>query len=230
MHDAAAVTEKAGLTAKGVERYLSDLSNWGRWGGDDRIGTLNLITDEVRLAAASLVRTGRAISLSRPIDPLDPDPLDSGFALVQRFMTLNEVTDHIGRQLRYEAVTEYVGIAAHGSNTHVDGLAHYSWDGKNYNGFAKGDTNSVHGARSLSMDQAEHGFITRGVLLDIAALHGVPWLERVYVTGTLWDAYEMGAPADMHAYTQAEFERRRENLPAVRDAAEWGLELLPEHA
>jgi len=59
---------------------------------------------------------------------------------------------------------------------------------------------------------------------------GVPWLERVYVTGTLWDAYEMGAPADMHAYTQAEFERRRENLPAVRDADEWGLELLPEHA
>ena len=59
---------------------------------------------------------------------------------------------------------------------------------------------------------------------------GVPWLERVYVAGTLWDAYEMGAPADMHAYTQAEFERRRENLPAVRDADEWGLELLPEHA
>ena len=59
---------------------------------------------------------------------------------------------------------------------------------------------------------------------------GVPWLERVYVTGTLWDAYEMGAPADMHAYTRAEFERKLETMPAVRDAAEWGLELLPEHA
>ena len=31
MPDAAAVTEKAGLTAKGVEAYLSELSNWGRW-------------------------------------------------------------------------------------------------------------------------------------------------------------------------------------------------------
>ena len=59
---------------------------------------------------------------------------------------------------------------------------------------------------------------------------GVPWLERVYVTGTLWDAYEMGSPADVHAYTPTEFERRRENLPAVRWAAESGLELLPEHA
>ena len=178
MTDPRMTTEETGLTTAGIEAYLTSLSNWGRWGDDDRIGTLNLITDEVRVAAASTIRTGRAVSLSRPIDALDPDPLDSGFALVQRFMTLNEVADHLGREMRYEAVTEYVGIAAHGSNTHIDGLAHYSWDGRNYNGFAKGDTNSLHGARSLSMDQAEHGFITRGVLLDIAALHGVPWLER----------------------------------------------------
>ena len=178
MTDPRMTTEQTGLTTAGIEAYLTSLSNWGRWGDDDRIGTLNLITDEVRVAAASIIRTGRAVSLSRPIDALDPDPLDSGFALVQRFMTLNEVADHLGREMRYEAVTEYVGIAAHGSNTHIDGLAHYSWDGRNYNGFAKGDTNSLHGARSLSMDQAEHGFTTRGVLLDIAALHGVPWLER----------------------------------------------------
>jgi len=59
---------------------------------------------------------------------------------------------------------------------------------------------------------------------------GVPWLERVYVAGTLWDSYEMGAPADVHAYTQAEFERRREKLPAVRETAETGLELLPTNA
>ena len=59
---------------------------------------------------------------------------------------------------------------------------------------------------------------------------GVPWLERVYQTGSLWDAYEMGAPADVHCYTPPEFERRLESLPAVRDAAEHGLELLPEPA
>jgi hypothetical protein len=59
---------------------------------------------------------------------------------------------------------------------------------------------------------------------------GVPWLERVYVAGTLWDAYEMGAPADIHAYTNAEFERKREQLESVRDAADDGLELLPEPA
>jgi hypothetical protein len=59
---------------------------------------------------------------------------------------------------------------------------------------------------------------------------GVPWLERVYVAGTLWDAYEMGAPADVHCYTHAELERRRETMRAVRDTVEHGLELLPEPA
>ena len=59
---------------------------------------------------------------------------------------------------------------------------------------------------------------------------GVPWLERVYVAGTLWDAYEMGAPADIHAYTPVEFERKREQLASVREVAEDGLELLPEPA
>jgi uncharacterized protein len=59
---------------------------------------------------------------------------------------------------------------------------------------------------------------------------GVPWLERVYQTGSLWDAYEMGGPADVHCYTAAEFERRRETLPIVREVAEHGLELLREPA
>jgi hypothetical protein len=59
---------------------------------------------------------------------------------------------------------------------------------------------------------------------------GVPWLERVYVAGTLWDAYEMGAPADVHCYTPGEFERKREGMRSVRETAEHGLELLPEPA
>jgi hypothetical protein len=59
---------------------------------------------------------------------------------------------------------------------------------------------------------------------------GIPWLERVYVAGTLWDAYEMGAPAEVHCYTPAELERRRETMRTVREAVEDGLELLPEPA
>jgi len=68
------------------------------------------------------------------------------------------------------------------------------------------------------------------VVLVSEFFDGVPWLERVYVAGTLWDAYEMGAPADIHCYTPAEFERKRDTLAAVRQTAETGLELLPANA
>lgn len=68
------------------------------------------------------------------------------------------------------------------------------------------------------------------VVLVSQHFDGVPWLERVHVAGMLWDAYEMGSAADVHCYTPAEFERRRETLPVVRWAAEHGLELLGEPA
>ncbi|MBI5105789.1 MAG: hypothetical protein HZB46_12575 [Solirubrobacterales bacterium] len=54
---------------------------------------------------------------------------------------------------------------------------------------------------------------------------GVPWLERVYQAGSLWDAAEMGGAADVHCYTPGEFERKRDSLPAVRAAAERGIEV-----
>jgi hypothetical protein len=59
---------------------------------------------------------------------------------------------------------------------------------------------------------------------------GIPWLERVYQAGSLWDALEMGAPADVHCYTPQEFERKLEQLRVVRETADHGLELLPEPA
>jgi hypothetical protein len=55
---------------------------------------------------------------------------------------------------------------------------------------------------------------------------GVPWLERVYQAGTLWDRSEMGAPADVHCYTPPEFERKRESLRVVRETAERGIDVL----
>jgi uncharacterized protein len=68
------------------------------------------------------------------------------------------------------------------------------------------------------------------VILVSSAYEGMPWLERVYQAGSLWDALEMGAPADLHCYTPGEFERKRTTLPAVRDAIAQGLDLLAEAA
>jgi uncharacterized protein len=66
------------------------------------------------------------------------------------------------------------------------------------------------------------------VILVSSAYDGMPWLERVYQAGSLWDALEMGAPADVHCYTPAEFERKRVLLRVVREAAEEGLDLLAD--
>jgi diacylglycerol kinase family enzyme len=54
----------------------------------------------------------------------------------------------------------------------------------------------------------------------------VPWLERVYQAGALWDAAEMGAQADVHCYTPSELERKREALRTVREAVDHGVPLL----
>ena len=64
------------------------------------------------------------------------------------------------------------------------------------------------------------------VILVSSAYDGMPWLERVYQAGALWDALEMGSAADVHCYTPAEFERKRVGMPVVRVAVEEGLDLM----
>lgn len=63
------------------------------------------------------------------------------------------------------------------------------------------------------------------VILVSSAYEGMPWLERVYQAGSLWDGLEMGASADVHCYTPAEFGRKRETMRIVREAAQDGLDL-----
>jgi len=64
------------------------------------------------------------------------------------------------------------------------------------------------------------------VVIVSEAFDGVPWLERVYQAANLWDASEMGAPADVHCYTPPELERKIQRLPRVRDTVSDGVDLL----
>lgn len=66
------------------------------------------------------------------------------------------------------------------------------------------------------------------MILVSPSFEGMPWLERVYHAASLWDALEMGAPADVHCYTPDEFERKRVSLPRVVDAVDNGIDLLVE--
>jgi len=64
------------------------------------------------------------------------------------------------------------------------------------------------------------------VVLVSEFFDGVPWLERVYQAGSLWDAAEMGDLAEVHCYTPDEFARKVTALAPVRRAAESGIDLL----
>ncbi len=64
------------------------------------------------------------------------------------------------------------------------------------------------------------------LILVSRSYEGMPWLERVYQAGSLWDALEMGAPADVHCYTPAEYDRKRETMRIVRETAESGMDLI----
>jgi hypothetical protein len=64
------------------------------------------------------------------------------------------------------------------------------------------------------------------IVLVSSAWAGVPWLERVYHAASLWDALEMGAPADLHCYTPEEYRRRVAGMPRVREVAWRGVDLL----
>ena len=79
----------------------------------------------------------------------------------------------------------------------------------------------IHGAGA----QRERGpeFV---VVLVSELFDGVPWLERVYVAGSLWDAGEMGERADVHCYTPAELQRKIDSMAVVRRALAHGIELL----
>jgi len=50
---------------------MKEQSNWGRWGKDDKLGTLHLITPAKRQQAMSLAKTGTVVSLTRKINLVD---------------------------------------------------------------------------------------------------------------------------------------------------------------
>ncbi len=89
-----------------------------------------------------------------------------------------------------------------------------------------GETDAAQDAPHGDTDPGGDAPATFTVVLVSDAFDEVPWLERVHIAAALWDAHEMGAPAQAHCYTTVEFERRRETTPAVLDATWHGLDLL----
>ena len=162
-----------------VVGYLKTLSNWGRWGSDDELGTLNLITPAKRVAAARLARDGVPVTCARPI-VTDISP-DTTFQVLRFMVDSGEGRDTAPpeRLLQRRGASEFIGMVFHGFTvTHVDTPAHFFWEGQIYNGRSCNLIASREGAQVEAVELLHDGVVSRGVLLDVARARGVRWLER----------------------------------------------------
>ncbi|MEW2397256.1 cyclase family protein [Streptomyces sp. NPDC046862] len=154
------------------------LSNWGRWGDDDEIGTLNFVTAQKRVEAAQLVRTGKSFDLGMAFDKDGPFK-GGGFRNnpLHVMTLLPSDTAHSKDGLISADDMIITGLQA---ATQWDGLAHAGYGGHFYNNVPAAAVNNFLGATRNSFHKAVDRLISRGVLLDIARLKGVDRLEDSY--------------------------------------------------
>ena len=162
------------------------LRNWGRWGDTDERGTVNLITPERVVAASALVKRGAIFDLGIPFDSKGPQP-GGGRINPVRLMSETGADQEFPGAFHY--ADDYVFMPLQ-SASQWDGLAHVYYDDQLYNGFPSSDV-GPHGAKHCSIDKQAKGIVGRGVLLDIARLKGVEWLEA----GTVISPEDLDAAA-----------------------------------
>ena len=161
------------ITSADVERWMEELSNWGRWGEDDQLGALNLITPEKRVAALKLATEGVVVSLSRQPRVMPASATPAGERPDSAFW-------HRDFQIPRNGIAiENISIFYHGvEHTHLDALCHFGYKGQLYNGVSFEEVvNTETGCTKMGIDNLREGIVSRGVLLDIPRLRGVPYLE-----------------------------------------------------
>ncbi len=155
-------------TKADIDLLMTELSNWGRWGNDDQLGTMNLITPEKRRQAYSLVREGVTLSLARPLEKTAA--ADNPAPFIHKMMLTG-----LNNPGQFAADTYIVSYHGH-AHTHMDSLGHMFYKGKMYNGVPQ-ETITADGASKLGMLNVQNGIVSRGILVDIPRLKGVPYLD-----------------------------------------------------
>jgi kynurenine formamidase len=147
-------------------------SNAGRWGPHDELGTLNLITPEVRRRAAQLVTEGLSVSMAADLSVEHTPRTDS--------LTRHDAFTDPAAPI---AVADSVTLQVHGWSTHLDALGHIYTDDVGYNGRRRTDVFGGRGLAANAITALADGVFTRGVLLDVAESSGRPWLPASAVVG-----------------------------------------------
>ena len=155
-----------------LEDLCKQCSNWGKWGADDELGTLNYITPRKVVEASGLVKRGRVFGLALPYDANGPQRGLRGRFNPIRLMIARGANPGGGYSDDVVTMPTQCG-------TQWDSLAHIFYHGKMWNGLDQALVTSA-GAAKNSIDKMKDSVVSRGVLLDIARHKGLDWLEDGY--------------------------------------------------
>jgi len=150
-------------------------NNWGRWGDDDQRGTQNLIGPEQRVAAASLVKTGKVFSLALPIAADAPSLSSRPSPLLTPLLTGSDAlvgSPYNDAAPGFQWSDDLLQMPTQGS-TQWDAIAHVMSEDSMYNGYWGGNTTTLGGAKFNGMDHQRESFVGRGVLVDCARFQGL---------------------------------------------------------
>jgi kynurenine formamidase len=176
-------TEEAArkLTIEDIRAAAERLKNWGRWGANDELGTLNHTRPEDVVAAARLVERGKVISLGLPYDNRGPQGGKTKYPPVGRFnpvhLMLRTGTDAYSGVLDSRKIrsADDVVIMPMQCGTQWDGLGHIFYGDRMWNGYDCRNVTST-GAQKCGIEKTKEKMVGRGVLLDIPRLVGQEYL------------------------------------------------------
>ncbi len=164
-------------------KTAAQVSNWGRWGPEDQLGTLNLVDRAARLRGMAAVRDGAAFPLGLPLS--EKEGIQAGFVpgRVNPARSMISVNEPLSDDPGWICSSEDVVTMALQCATHWDGLAHVSYGagpdgGRLYNGYPSSSV-GVGGASNLGIHLVR-SLVSRGVLLDVPRAKGVDVLEPGY--------------------------------------------------
>jgi kynurenine formamidase len=226
------------MAARAGQLLAGSPSNWGRWGKDDEIGSLNFLTNSEVLRGVRAVRQGKVFTCGELIGNPDGDPIWPGRVPATRHNVRDKSYYDDGRVKPFPGGVEYaddqITMFLQGS-TQYDALGHVWYDDKLYNGFPASD--SVGEMRKASvLPMAEHGIVGRGVLLDMAAYKGKFALDKgdlLHLPDLLDCADKQGVKLEKHdilclriGFLQLRLKQTQEQF--YKDFNEPGLTYSPE--
>jgi kynurenine formamidase len=153
------------------------VSNWGRWGDDDELGTLNLIDAAAVRRGADCVKTGKRFSLALRLDQRGPQ-VGGIPGRINPLRTMTAINNEFAGTIDGFCTSDDVVTMGLQAATHWDALAHVSYSGQIYNGYPA-STITADGAAKCGISRVA-SLISRGVLLDVARARGKERLDPGY--------------------------------------------------